>query len=82
VQPDYTVKDHTGRSACIQCCLLDESGYLYLQADCALGLIHTQDMGLAADAVELGLWLPQAVIRLELPMQFNFIQSPKKLQKM
>jgi hypothetical protein len=79
VQTDLTVEDHTGRSASVQCCMLDELGYLYLQADLGIGLIHTQDMGLAADAVELGLWLPQAVVRCDLPVRYGFVQSPRML---
>lgn len=81
VQPDHTVKDHMGRSAVVQQPWLDELGYLYLETTAGLGLVHTQDMGLAAEAVELGLWQPQAVMQGDLPGRFGFVKSPQALQK-
>jgi len=76
VQADLSVKDHIGRSAQVQSCWLDDLGHLFLAADAGLGLVHTQDMTLAADAVERGLWLPQAVLSQDLPVKFGFVQSP------
>lgn len=81
VQPDRTVKDHMGRAADVQGVWLDEQGFLYLEAAAGLGLVHTQDMGLAAEAVEQGLWQPQAVLQLDLPGRFGFVKSPQSLQK-
>lgn len=81
VQPDHTVKDHLGRDAEIQQTWLDEAGCLYLASTAGLGLVNTQDMGLAADAVELGLWQPQEVLQRDLPARFGFVKSPQSLQK-
>lgn len=81
VQADFSVRDHMGRNAQVQCCLLDEYGRLYLLADSGFGLVHTQDMGLAADAVELGLWRPQDVRQAQVPPQFGFVKSPQLLYK-
>jgi len=81
VQADFSVLDHMGRGAQLQRCLLDEHGLLYLLADTGLGLVHTQDMGLAADAVEQGQWRPQNVEQAQLPALFGFVKSPKLLYK-
>jgi len=81
LQADFSVQDHIGRVAQVQRCLLDEQGLLYLVTDAGLGLVHTQDMGLAADAVEQGLWQPQAVTQAQLPVQFGFVKSPETLLK-
>jgi hypothetical protein len=81
VQPDHGVKDHMGRAAEVQGVWLDEQGLLYLESTAGLGLVHTQDMGLAAEAVEQGLWLPQALLQSDLPGQFGFVKSPQAGQK-
>ena len=80
VQADFSVKDHIGRDASVQTCWLDEHGHLFLQTDTGLGLVHTQDMGLAADAVDLGLWLPQDVLSQQVPARFGFVPSPMAMQ--
>ncbi|MDD3935272.1 DUF2946 family protein [Rhodoferax sp.] len=81
VQPDHGVKDHLGRAAEVRGVWLDEQGFLYLASTAGLGLVHTQDMGLAAEAVEQGLWQPQALLQSELPGQFGFVKSPQAGQK-
>jgi len=45
---------------------LDESGRLFLHSALGTGLVHSQDIELAADAIESGLWrnLPQGVASL------------------
>jgi hypothetical protein len=80
VQADWSIKDHIGRSATITACVVDEHGYLYLDADTGFGLVHTQDMGLAVEAVEQQLWLPQDAPQLDLPTRFAFVKSPYLLQ--
>lgn len=78
LQPDGTVLAHTGQPAgAVQRCLLDEAGRLYLQTGLGLGLVHTSDMALAADAVDAGTWRPDAVIAAELPARFGFVRSPQ-----
>lgn len=81
VQADLSVKDHIGRQAVVQSCWLDEHGHLFLAADIGFGLVHTQDMGLAADAVDRGVWLPQAVLSQDVQTRFGFVKSPRGLQK-
>lgn len=72
----FAVTAHTGQAAEVRGCLLDEHGHLYLSADLGLGLVHTQDVGLAADAIEQGLWTPETVTAAELPARFGHVLSP------
>ncbi len=81
VQPDFSVQAHTGQAARVQRCVLDEFGHLYLDTDLGFGLVHTLDMGHAADAVEQGLWVPQSADAARLPTQFGYVPSPKLLLK-
>ena len=58
---------------------MDESGLAYLQTEAGLGLVHTLDTGVLADAIEAGLPEPQAIARAELPARFGFVLSPQAL---
>lgn len=76
LQPDGRVLSHTGIEATVQSSGLDEGGRLYLLTDLGLGLVHTADMSLAADAVEQGRWVPQELRAEELPQRFGFVRQP------
>ncbi len=78
---DFSVCDHIGRAAAVQRCLIDESGLLYLQGDSGFGLVHSLDTGLAADALERGLWLPEEVSSAALPALFAYVRSPQAGQQ-
>ncbi|MEI7784045.1 MAG: DUF2946 family protein [Betaproteobacteria bacterium] len=80
VHDDFSVRAHTGQSASVQSSWLDELGRLYLQTERGLGLVHSQDMVQAAEAVEQGLWLPQEMFAQELPQRFAFVRSPAALR--
>jgi len=74
---DFAVTAHTGQPVdAISACLLDELGRLYLATPLGLGLVHTQDVALAAEAVEQGLWTPDAVRAGDLPQRFGHVLSP------
>ncbi len=77
---DFSVTAHTGVPARVQRCVVDEGGRVYLEADLGFGLVHTQDMLSAADAIEAGLWVPVQSLALELPERFGYIKSPKTLK--
>lgn len=79
--PAFAVVAHTGQAARIQRCVLDEQGLVYLETDLGFGLVHTQDMTFAADAVEQGLWVPEELRTADLPARFGYVRSPQKLQK-
>ena len=78
VQADGQVHSPTGASARPQQCLVDENGLLYAASAAGLGLVHTQDMWLAAELLEQGRWpAPQIVAWAGLPQQFGFVRSPQ-----
>ncbi|MDO8278869.1 MAG: DUF2946 family protein [Burkholderiaceae bacterium] len=80
VNADHSVTAHTGRPARVQRVMLDETGHLYIDADIGFGLVHTNDMLLAAEAVEQGLWVPQDVDSVALPGRFGYVKSPAATQ--
>jgi hypothetical protein len=75
-----TLHSHTGQAAQAQGALLDEQGRLYLQTDIGFGLVHSMDMGHAANAVERGLWLPEEALCAGLPARFGYLLSPQARQ--
>ena len=66
----------TGELARIQRCVLDEHGRVYVDADIGFGLVHSNDVALAADAIESGLWVPEEVLTADLPQRFAYVRSP------
>jgi hypothetical protein len=80
LQPDGRVLSHTGLATQVQESLLDEHGHLYLVTDLGVGLVHSADMALAADAVEAGRWSPREVQAGNLPGRFGYVVSPQALQ--
>ena len=74
--PDFAVTAHTGEAARVQRCVLDEHGRLYLETDIGFGLVHTQDMVQASEAIEQGLWVPVEAATRDLPSRFGYVRSP------
>lgn len=81
IQPDGSLQTHTGRTARMQRCCVDEAGYFYMDTEIGFGLVHTQDMHLALAPIESGLWVPQEVSRATLSQQFGYVRSPQTAQK-
>jgi hypothetical protein len=79
VAPGDAVTSHTGRCAEVRACFTDESGRLYLETDLGIGIVHTQDIVQAVEAVEAGRWTPQEVRAQELAQRFGFVASPAAL---
>ena len=75
--PDFEVTAHTGQVAITQRCIIDEHGRVYLETALGFGLVHTQDMLQAADAIERGLWVPQEVLTKDLQTRFGYVRSPQ-----
>lgn len=71
------VTTHTGREAQAQGCLLDEHGRLYLDTNLGFGLVHSQDMTLAAGMVESGCWTPRDTHSAALASVFGYVPSPQ-----
>lgn len=82
VHADGRVVSHTGIAAQkVQECIVDEHGQLYLYAQGVLGIVHTQDMVHAAQAVEQGQWALQEAPYATLPQRFGFVRSPESAQQ-
>lgn len=77
LSPDGSLRSHTGLAAEYRSSCLDEMGRLFVATDLGLGLVHSQDMHLAADWVEQGGWQPQDCRAAELPQRFGFVLSPQ-----
>lgn len=77
VQSDFAVLSHTGRGAAVRDCLVDAQGRVYLVTDLGLGLVHTQDVPLAAQAVEEGRWAPREVRAEDLPERYGYVLHPQ-----
>ena len=73
-----TIVSHTGRAARFASAWLDEQGRLFLATDLGLGIVHTLDMNLAADAVEAGHWAPADVRFDALPARFGYCLKPSR----
>lgn len=71
------VRSHAGgKAAAVESAWVDERGRLFLATDAGFGLVHTQDMEAAADAIEAGLWAPQSLEFAAMPARFGYCLSP------
>jgi hypothetical protein len=73
----WPVLSHTGLPAQVNSCWLDEHGRLFLHTDIGPGIVHTLDMGLAAQAVENGLWQPAEMDFSDMPRRWGYILRPQ-----
>ncbi len=53
---DFSIESHTGVKAKYQSCQLDVEGRVYLTTTLGFGLVHTQDVHIAAEAIDHGVW--------------------------
>jgi len=67
---------HTGLAAHCESAWLDEFGRVFLATEHGLGIVHTLDMNLAADAVEAGHWAPTEARFETLPERFGYRLKP------
>lgn len=77
VQPDLTLRSHTGQAAEAADALVDAQGRLYLATAWGVGLVHSMDVALAAEAVESGRWPLQEVQASDLPARYRYVPSPQ-----
>lgn len=73
----YEPTAQTGQATQVIACLVDETGRVYLHTSLGLGLVHTLDVGLVADAVELGFWTLQNCLAADLPSHHAYVLSPQ-----
>lgn len=74
---DFAVTSHTGRAASVEQTWLDDAGRLFLTTDAGHGIVHTLDMGLAANAVEAGAWTPEPLPFSAMPARFGYVLRPQ-----
>ncbi|MBC5782934.1 DUF2946 family protein [Ramlibacter sp. USB13] len=77
---DGTVASHTGVTVQPRACLVDETGRVYLETELGIGLVHSQDILLASEAIDAGRWQPQEVLSHDLPARYGFVRSPAQGQ--
>jgi len=76
-----TVTAHTGVAPDGLVPWLDDGGRLFLQSAQGFGIVHSQDMHLAADAVESGHWQPDTCPFADMPARFGYVLSPAAMPK-
>ena len=75
--PGWPVTSHTGLEAAVIGVWLDDAGRLFLHTTLGHGIVHTQDMGTAAQAVEKGDWAPQDLPFAQMPARFGYVLKPQ-----
>ena len=81
LQPDPTssvvVTSHTGLPALAEeQAFVDQLGRVFVVTDLGLGIVHTLDMAVAADAIERGVWRAQELAFEALVERFGIRLSP------
>ena len=79
IADDLSVRSQGGAAANVLRCLMDEHGRVFLHTDLGLGLVHTLDVGLAAQVIESGVWALEEMPFADMPSQFGFVLSPALL---
>jgi hypothetical protein len=80
VSDDFSIAAHDGQAAAWQACCVDERGWLYCETILGFGLVHTQDVAIAALAIDQGLWTTNEIALKELPTRYRYVTSPQLLQ--
>lgn len=81
LDPDGSMHSHTGQEVTATRCLVDETGKVYLVTELGVGLVHSQDVGLAAFQIEKGVWAAEAVMSGVLEQVFGYVRSPQHRQQ-
>lgn len=71
------VQSHIRQPAEVARAVTDERGWLYLLTDIGFGVVHTLDVGLAAQVLEEGRWQLDECLRAELPERYGYVMSPQ-----
>jgi hypothetical protein len=72
----WRVSAPTGQTVGVKSVWLDDAGRLFLHTGIGFGLVHTLDMGLAAQAVEQGDWQPRELDFAQMPARFGYVLQP------
>jgi hypothetical protein len=79
VSHDFRLQAHDGTRAQWKASLVDENGWLYCETSNGFGLVHTQDVGVAAEALEQKLWSVVDTRVADLPARYAYVTSPQSL---
>ena len=79
--PGWPLRSHTGLRARAQASWLDEAGRLFVTTDIGHGLVHTLDMGIAAQAVDANDWQPGEMAFADMPAHFGYRLQPMPAQQ-
>jgi hypothetical protein len=77
---DFSIAAHDGRAAQWQACCVDEQGWLYCETSIGFGLVHTQDVSIAAEAIDQKLWTVSETTLQKLPARYGYVTSPQHIQ--
>lgn len=78
IHDDLSVWSAAEQAQQVKHCAIDELGQVYLLTDQGLGLVHTQDVWLAAQALEQERWPEKKVLSSELQSTYGFVKSPQQ----
>lgn len=79
IAPDFSISAHTGVAARMAQGLVDGAGRVYLLTDLGMGLVHSLDVGLVAEAMEQAGWTMQDVDAADLAGRYGYVTSPQQL---
>jgi hypothetical protein len=81
VSDDFQIAAHDGTPVQWHCSLVDQQGRLYCETSKGFGLVHTQDVAAAANAIEQGLWTVSNGNASQFAKHFDYVRSPQLLQE-
>jgi hypothetical protein len=81
VADDFSLTAHDGSPAIWRKSWTDEQGWLYCETSIGFGLVHTQDVGKAAEAIEHRLWSVTETTLAELSKHYRYATSPQRIQQ-
>lgn len=81
VSDAFRVTAHTGKEAEVKACLLDEQGRVYFDTTMGLGLVHSLDVCVVAEALEQGVWQTSPCQSKTLSARYGFVLSPQQSEQ-
>lgn len=76
LQPDGSIRSHTGQLAKVEHAVLDERGRLYLNTDLGFGIVHSQDVWNASECLERNQWELRECRADDMPQHYSYCTSP------
>lgn len=73
---DFQLVAQTGLTTTAMACYTDDLGRVFFNSPLGFGLLHTLDVGKAAEGLEQGLWQLESILADDMPTRFDFKISP------